>query len=215
MLDPFFSLNRFEMRLAQVSRPPRDAAGEEPLVGARPSTWRQPRIVVDDLDPGFSVVSETLNSEPTTLLPPYAWNRLGWQRQTDADSSAKLVAWGRYRRTIVRTPAGNGSTRAVFSAEMPEAGAYRLAIHLPGGAVSEGRWRPRSRWSEIRLADSISKCRPSVGTSRSPSPLAMPFPGGMMWRFRAVRWAVRVSLSDSTSDDVVVADAIRWLPEPG
>ena len=149
-LDPFVSLNRFEMRLAQTSRSPRDAAAEEPLVGSRPSTWRQPGIVVDDLDPGFSVVSETPTSDgatqavPITTLPPYAWNRQGWQRQADTDSSAKVVAWGRYRRTIARTPAGLGSTRAVFSTEVPVAGAYRLAIHLPGAAVSEGRWRPRS-----------------------------------------------------------------------
>lgn len=109
-LDPFVSLNRFEMRLAQDSRPPRDAAADEPLVGSRPSTWRMRGIVVDDLDAGFSVVADTpggaAHGVTTTALPPYAWSRSGWQRQADPESSANVVAWGRYRRTLARTPAG-------------------------------------------------------------------------------------------------------------
>ena len=220
-LDPFVSLNRFEVRLAQVSRPRREAAGEEPLVGSRPSTWRQPGIVVDDLDPGFTVVSETPTSGgatkavPIAALPPYAWNRTGWQRQADADSSAKVVAWGRYRRTIARTPAGNGSTRAVFSTEVPEAGRYRLAIHLPGAAVSEGRWRPRSPLER----DSLGSLDLGLSTGGPEQPVT--FAGGDAvpgWNDVGVydlpAGPVRVSLSDRTSGEVVVADAIRWLPEP-
>lgn len=59
-----------------------------------------------------------------------------------ADAYLAEVARGQDRPR--HTPAGNGSTRAAFSTEVPEAGSYRLAIHLPGAAVSEGRWRPRS-----------------------------------------------------------------------
>lgn len=219
LLDPFVSLNRFEMRLSQVSRPPRD--NEEPLVGSRRSSWRQPGIVVDDLDPGFSVVSESPDRDgktktaTTAALPPYAWNRHGWQRQADADSSAKVVAWGRYRRTIARSPAGNGSTRAVFSTELPEAGAYRLAIHLPGAAVSEGRWRPRSPLER----DSLGSLDLEVsGLGRNQS---VTFAGGdavQGWNdvgvFDLPAGPVSVGLSDRTSGEVVVADAIRWLPEP-
>lgn len=221
LLDPFVSLNRFEMRLAQASRSPHDAAAEEPLVGSRPSTWRQPGIVVDDLDPGFSVVSATPTTDgmakaaTSAALPPYAWNRLGWQRQANADSSAKVVAWGRYRRTIARTPAGNGSTRAVFSTELPEAGAYRLAIHLPGRAVSEGRWRPRSPLERDSLG-SLELVLSSGGREQS-----VTFEGGDAipgWNdvgvFDLPAGPVSVSLSDRTSGQVVVADAIRWLREP-
>ena len=220
-LDPFVSLNRFEIRLAQVSRPPREATAEEPLVGSRPSTWRPPGIVVDDLDPGFTVVSETPTSDgatkavPIATLPPYAWNRTGWQRQADADASAKVVAWGRYRRTIARTPAGNGSTRAVFSADLPEAGSYRLAIHLPGAAVSEGRWRPRSPLER----DSLGSL--DLGLSTGGPEQRVTFAGGDAvpgWNDVGVydlpAGPVRVSLSDRTSGEVVVADAIRWLREP-
>ncbi|MCY3811749.1 MAG: hypothetical protein OXH15_08145 [Gammaproteobacteria bacterium] len=219
-LDPFVSLNRFEMRLAQTSRSPRDAVDEEPLVGSRPSTWRQPGIVVDDLDPGFTVVSDGSTSDrgasavATALLPPYAWNRQGWQRQADGDSSAAVVAWGRYRRTIARTPAGHGSTRAVFSADVPDAGAYRLAIHLPGAAVSEGRWRPRSPLERDALG-SLEFELSSVGSNES-----VTFAGDDAvpgWNdvgvFDLPAGRVRVSLSDRTSGDVVVADAIRWLRE--
>ena len=178
-------------------------------------------IVVDDLDPGFTVVSETQTSGgatkavPIATLPPYAWNRTGWQRQADADASAKVVAWGRYRRTIARTPAGNGSTRAVFSADLPEAGSYRLAIHLPGAAVSEGRWRPRSPLER----DSLGSL--DLGLSTGGPEQRVTFAAGDAvpgWNDVGVYdlppGPVRVSLSDRTSGEVVVADAIRWLREP-
>lgn len=220
-LDPFVSLNRFEMRLAQNSRSPRDAEAEEPLVGSRPSTWRIPGIVVDDLDAGFSIVADTptaggvTNGVTTTALPPYAWNRSGWQRQADPESSANVVAWGRYRRTLARTPAGNGSTRAVFSAEVPVSARWRLAIHLPGAAVSEGRWRPRSPLERDALG-SLDLELSNNGRKQS-----VTFEGGDAvpgWNDVGVydlsAGPVDVSLSDRTSGEVVVADAIRWLPEP-
>ena len=221
-LDPFVSLNRFEMRLAQASRAPRDAAAGEPLVGSRPSGWRMPGIVVDDLDAGFSVVVDTptpagaANDVTTKALPPYSFSRPGWQRQADANSSANVVAWGRYRRTLARTPAGNGSTRAVFSAEVPTAGHWRLAIHLPGVAVSEGRWRPRSPLERDSLG-SLALELSHGGRQQS----VVTFEGGDAvpgWNdvgvFDLSAGPVDVSLSDRTSGQVVVADAIRWLPEP-
>lgn len=220
-LDPFVSRNRFEMRLAQNSRPPREAVAEEPLVGSRPSTWRIPGIVVDDLDAGFSIVADTTtaggvtNGVTTTALPPYAWNRSGWQRQADPASSANVVAWGRYRRTLARTPAGDGSTRAVFSAEIPTAARWRLAIHLPGVAVSEGRWRPRSPLEQDSLGSLDLEL--TYGGRKQP----VTFEGGDAvpgWNDVGVydlsAGPVDVSLSDRTSGQVVVADAIRWLPEP-
>ena len=220
-LDPFVSLNRFAMRLAQTSRSPRDADAGGPLVGSRPSGWRMPGIVVDDLDAGFSVVADTptpggaANDVTTTALPPYSLSRPGWQRQADANSSANVVAWGRYRRTLARTPAGNGSTRAVFSTEVPTAGHWRLAIHLPGVAVSEGRWRPRSPLERDSLGSLALELANGGGTQ------SVTFEGGEAvpgWNdvgvFDLAAGPVDVSLSDRTSGQVVVADAIRWLPEP-
>lgn len=116
---------------------------------------------------------------------------------------------------IARTPAGDGSTRAVFSTEVPEAGAYRLAIHLPGAAVSEGRWRPRSPLER----DSLGSL--DLEMSSSDREQSVTFAGGDAvsgWNdvgvFDLAAGPVRVSLSDRTSGEVVVADAIRWLPEP-
>ena len=74
-LETFLSQNRRIMRLALPQIDSESTAPGEPFRGARPSDWMPPDlgIVVDDLDPGFSVV------QPGPEGPPdgFRWRRGG------------------------------------------------------------------------------------------------------------------------------------------
>ena len=225
-LETYLSLNRRISRLNVPKVDPADAeAAIVPLIGSRPSGWR-PRdvgIVVDDLDPGFSVVSPP----PLALrfgraapdeaalgrggIPEFVPSQTprGWLRQMDPN----ILSWGKYRRTLVRIPAGDGAGRATFAADLPAAGQWRLDYHLPGASVSEGDSRRSFEW--MRFNDSFGSYDirvTAVGREQAVTfDAATAVPG---WNdlgiFDLPAGAVHVSVSDKTTGEVVVADAIRW-----
>ena len=237
-LASYFSQNRSDMRLR--IQPEESLNLDTPaLEGSRPTAWRPPKqvgIVVDDLDPGFTVQS----TKPLRLqnfwiprvgdrmpldqgLPAYRQAlgegghmpasgilRPDWSRQEVG------AAWGRYRRTLVRTPADDGSERAVFSAVLPGAGRWHLAYHLPDLSSRPRRvglqsWTIAGDWNGGRLgthhlavaaedvettvafdADSAGPGWNRVGTYTLP-------PG-----------EVSVTVSNRSTGETVIADAVRW-----
>ena len=225
-LETYLSLNR---RISRLNVPKVDPADAEeaiiPLIGSRPSGWR-PRdvgIVVDDLDPGFSVVSPpplalrfgraapdeaALGRGGIPELVPSQTPR-GWLRQMDPN----ILSWGKYRRTLVRIPAGDGAGRATFAADLPAGGQWRLDYHLPGASVSEGDSRRSFEW--MRFNDSFGSydIRVTAGGREQAVTFdaATAVPG---WNdlgiFDLPAGAVQLSVSDKTTGEVVVADAIRW-----
>ncbi len=224
-LETYLSLNR---RISRVHLPNVDAAedGEATaFVGSRPSEWRAPDIgiVVDDLDPGFSVVSppppalrfgsgaadETaLGRGGVAEINPNETAR-GWRRQMDRN----VLSWGKYRRTLVRIPAGEGAGRATFATELPAAGRWRLGYHLPGGSVSEGDARRSFEW--MRFNDSFGSY--DIRLSAAGREQAVTFdaadavPGwNDLGMFDLPAGPVELTVSDQTDGEVVVADAIRW-----
>jgi hypothetical protein len=56
-LSPFLSLNRHETRLALPDVDTETRLSAEPFIGSRPSDW----MPAQDLDEGFSIVSDTVN----------------------------------------------------------------------------------------------------------------------------------------------------------
>ncbi|NJN64890.1 MAG: hypothetical protein HC882_08405 [Acidobacteria bacterium] len=148
-LEPLFSQNRgpFSIRFSPVDEDaPRGT--EEPLAGVRASEWR-PRddgsIVIDDLDPAFEPKATPV---PTLLDSVRA---MGARKKDDVErdlglevhpSFAPLTlqewrrisagsAWGRFRRTMAIAPAGTGEVEAIFRADVPSSGRYRIEIHVP------------------------------------------------------------------------------------
>ena len=208
-LETYLSLNRRALPLPLPHFDHAAALEQVPLDGTRPTDWTPPGngIIVDDLDPGFSVTapSQTLfgSSRRSAESTPNALHG-GWRRQESPDT----VAWGKYRRTLVRKPHGDGSTIAHFDATLPEPGRWRLAYHLPGDAVRHVRYG-RLRRASIGILD-IKLVTDGVETP-------LPLDG----RNAEVGWndlgvfdlpagGVRVVVSDKTAGEVVVADAIRW-----
>ena len=102
-LHPYLSLNRIPVRIALPTE-----VGEEnvqPLVGARPSTWMPTvpdGLVVDDLDPGFSV-EERVGGGPrsagggTTIVGGGTWR---WIRDCRSTRSFRASGAARASRRV-------------------------------------------------------------------------------------------------------------------
>ena len=234
LLSPYLSLNRnaLTLPLPEVDETP--AMDVEPFSGARPSAWRPERqagIVVDDLDEGFSVRFDEIESgvrlgsanplldpgaEVDQGLPVFATrSRPGWHR--DEQDGAN----GKYRRTLARAPSGDGSVKAVFRAELPSTGRWRLEYHLPqirtfsvdiaiGGSGSRAS-------SEARLDTYQGSYDLHVVAAGHETKVDFDSGAGEIgWNrlgdFDLPAGEVLVQVSNQTSGRYVVADAIRWLP---
>ena len=221
-LETFLSQNRRILRLALPEIDSETIAPGEPFRGVRPSDWMPPDlgVVVDDLDPGFSVVQpprksfrmdfggDEVDRATVTEYQGDAGERR-WRRQEHADT----VSWGKYRRTLTRIRAGAGEGSASFRAELPMSGTWRLSYHLPGSSASK---RTRSEISRFwQAADSLETLDLDVVAAGRRTPVNfdanIASPGwNDVGTFELPAGAVTVVVSDATTGDIVVADAVRW-----
>lgn len=219
-LVPYFSLNEQRLRLPLPRIEVDRVVAAEPLDGSLPSDWR-PRetgLLVDDLDPGFSVVApkrrgfrlrfeDGSSSMPSHTMGTNDGNR--WHRQADEN----VVSWGKYRRTLVRIAAGDGSAKARFDLELSPAGRWRLAYHLPGGSANHGHWFQWGGDQSFGVYD--IKVIDLADTWSIDYDAGLAEPG---WNdvgvFDLSAGPVRVEVSNRTTGAVVVADAIRWERDP-
>ena len=235
-LAPYLALNRTPLELPLPEVDETLAATTAPFTGGRPSEWRppaQPGIVVDDLEPGFAVRTDeaergarlVANTGPAQSpdvevdegLPVFGFVPMpGWRRQETPDG------WGKYRRTIARAEAGDGTATAVFSARLPAAGRWRLEYHLPPLRTFRGFVRIGGDGAEAeanRVLDDGTqgaydmRIRDVRGDETTVS-----FDGGAAeqgWNRLGVydlpAGDVELVVSDKTDGEYVVADAIRWI----
>ena len=221
-LETYLSQNRRIMRLALPEIDSETIAPGEPFRGARPSDWVPPElgIVVDDLDPGFSVVHPRRTSlrmdfggeeEDRVIVAEYYGDasERRWRRQEHPDT----VSWGKYRRTLTRIRAGAGEASASFRTELPTSGAWRLHYHLPGSSASK---RTRSEISRFwRAADSLGTLELEIVAVERRTPVdfdaTIAVPGwNDVGTFELPAGPVTVVVSDASTGDIVVADAVRW-----
>ena len=221
-LETFLSQNRRILRLALPEIDAETIAPGDPFQGARPSEWTPPDlgVVVDDLDPGFSVVQpprqslrmdfggEEFDRATVTEYQGDAGERR-WRRQEHADT----VSWGKYRRTLTRIRAGSGEGAASFRAELPTSGTWRLFYHLPGSSASK---RTRSEISRFwRVADSLGTLDLRIEVAERRIPVSFDARTAVSgWNdlgaFELLVGPVTVVVSDATTGDIAVADAVRW-----
>ena len=227
-LETYLSLNRRIMRLRMESLDAETIVRQPPFNGSRESAWLPPDlgIVVDDLDPGFSALSPPAqwglwraDDAPAANGQAARMEEFGreastarrWRRQADPN----IVTWGKYHRTLARIAAGNGDAQASFTATLPTAGRWRLHYHLPGASLSEGHeMRSRPWWNP---ADAFGEMDVKIVSADGELPVA--FDGALAvpgWNSLGAHdlpaGRVQVVVSDATSGDVVVADAVRWEP---
>lgn len=254
LASPYLSLNRreFPVELPRVDN--ETIADSEPLRGTRPADWLPAfldagayTIVVDDLDPGFSVETDEAEASGIRLqggiagffqpaeetdqgLPVYnlfsgipsTWSRY-----------EQPLSWGRYRRTTALVPKGDGSRRVTYAAELPEAGRWRVELHVPslspapgGGEIrrevriggGDGPPRDDARGAQVSVSFGLNlgtydlELR-NAGSSR---PIDFDAEGaGIGWAvlgdFDLAQGAVEIELSDDTTGNVVAADAVRFV----
>ena len=166
-LHSYLAENRRPLHVSQ-SFVTGERSNAESFSGVRASSWLPPErnaIVIDDLDPGFSVAT-TPNPENTG---GFWWNRYGPQIAFDAGlpefrrmssrprpgewyRESVPWAWGKYRHTLVLASAGDSTEAGAFSAMLPAAGHWRLATSEPTKLSSaEGTSSNGSSSTGVRL----------------------------------------------------------------
>lgn len=218
-VEPSLSLNRgafiayADYERAEVYAEAR--RDDPPQRGIREIPWQpnETGIVVDDLDPGFSVTRADaatglrLGRETTTGDLDQGLPRVPERGAPNQWSRAETAsAWGKYRHTMVYLRPGDGATSAAFTATLPQPGRWRLELHLPNLVFNNGitTW---GRWSlSIRNADTTQTVEfDNAGGTAGWNELG---------EYELPAGEVTVTLSDQSEGRLVVADAIRWSPRP-
>ena len=249
-LEPYLSLNRDRVALTLPEVDQENTVDDEPFVGTRPLQGPLPvadprEIIVDDLDPGFTVASTEAEGDGVRVggglqfsmdfgpdadvdqgLPTYqsfTAAPTGFSRQTASS------AWGRYRHTIARATTGQGNHAATFAAELPESGRWRLAYHLPAMSGGNSVSARAARGAVVVTASTGGSgayfgrqgtydiALESAGESQEVEFDASVAESGWndLGEFELQAGEVRVKVTNSTSGRTVVADAIRWTPANG
>lgn len=221
-LEPYLALNRARVWIdIDTETSPRNPRVRAPLTGARPSVWMPhiEGIVVDDLDPGFTVERRNGQREvadrsrqtfggnedldqglPAGSITPGEWYRVTYP-----------TSWGRYRHTVAGAPAGDGSQVALFAADLPVSGRWRLDFHLPD--PQPPGWPFQGGRSYATLGTIDMKLLADGETTPLPFDGAVARTGwNKIGEFQFTSTEVRLEVSSQTDGEMVIADAIRWVP---
>ena len=218
-LEPYLALNRLPVRIGVPEAQASDAADREPLVGSRPSAWAPAvdGIVIDDLDPGFSVedrAGDTRRRIGTAILEPGRQRELDQglpvasQRAGEWSRATLATGWGKYRHTVAGSIPGDGSGVAIFAADLPEPGRWRLEYHVPD-RHGLGLWGP-SYGALGTLGMTVIADGQEVEVAYDGASADVGWNEIDTFEFASTR--VRLEVSNHTDGEMVVADAIRWLP---
>ena len=230
-ISPYLSLNRGDIRLDVPEFDVTASVVAEPLNGGRESTWTpkpEPGIVVDDLDPGFSVVYATpedearYGPEATWLtgeldidegLPvfnPFAVATGGWMRIEQPGT------WGRYRHTVASTTSGGGGVSARFAAQLPHAGRWRVGYHV--AEIESPRDRPFMETVRTSiLLGARGTYQMKIVTADNDLPVEFDADAARtgwndLGEYSLPAGEVGLEVSNKTTGTVVIADAVRWRP---
>jgi hypothetical protein len=219
MLEPYLSLNRDTIFIQLDRSNLEKIVKTEAIEGLEELPYVLPKeasIIVDDLDPGFSVLREKKSKglriiarqndkRPTDQgLPVTPQYRLpsSWSRVVYSTS------FGKYRQTLAVVRAGDGEKKAVFTADINQAGQWDLELHLP--------WKqnlmPRRKWGTYHLVvtDSNGDAREIEFDST-----ATPLGWSLVESVFLPEGQTTLTISNKTDGQFVVADAIRWSPSSG
>lgn len=220
-LDPYLALNRTSIWIDVVdATEDRTTIAAAPLAGARPSDWTPPDlgIVIDDLDPGFIVEYRDGQQHVQDETPPSVGGRepefdqgLPINASTPGEWSRTPYpsSWGRYRQTVASAMAGDVGQVAVFAADLPATGQWRLDFHKPD--PQPAGWGFGRSYATLGSVD-----MKLVADGKTTS---VPFDGEAAaagWNtigdFDFGSTEVRLEISSQTDGEMVIADAIRWVP---
>ena len=221
-LKPYLSFNRSTFELNMNTIDPQKIVKEDPITGVHEIPWEIPvssSIVVDDLDDGFSTVTEGKDNKGLRLkskkkddrdtdqgLPYISANILpgGARMPRDWSRMTSSVPFGKYRHTAAIIRPGEGDKKALFQATLPESGAWDLEVYIPIKSMFPGKeW---GTW-HLGVTDDNGDRQEVEFDSKAGN-------GGwnLAGRLDLPEGKVTVDLSNLTDGDLVVADAIRLTP---
>ena len=244
-IEPFLAHNRaqFEVLVSDSDLNAIPISSELPFVSE--ADWRPINtgtIVVDGLDPNFSIVTLTEASEDYSVvktdsseshsLDEYdqglrieTYPQIGeWNRLYDSSS------YGRYRRSYARIAHGEQTSAARFMARLPYEGRWRLDFYVPKPVFRESNYGAYYDFFSTRIGDGIRHRRAghnspdehyTLHIRHGNSDLTEDFDianAKIGWnevgQFEIGSTEVEVLLSDwaGHQDIMVFADAIRWTP---
>ena len=120
------------------------------------------------------------------------------------------TGWGKYRHTVAGSIPGDGSAVAIFAADLPEPGRWRLEYHVPD-PHGLGLWGP-SYGPLGTLAMTVTADGREVEVAFDGASADVGW--NEIDEFELASTHVRLEVSNRTDGEMVVADAIRWLPVP-
>ena len=233
-ISPYLALNRNDFRVEVPDADPGEADDAEPLNGSLPSDWRpppEPGIVVDDLDPGFSIVYATPEDE-ARHAPSSSW----WMGDVDIDQGLPVYnafappsrgwtrfevagTWGRYRHTAAASFLGTIGASARFAARLPHAGRWRVDYHIPEASQPRG---PGGVSITVQAQAGLltgEKGDFDLKIVADGEETPVEFDAGAasvgwndLGEFSLPAGEVSLVVSSETNGRIVVADAVRWRP---
>ena len=222
-LHSYLSANRHPFSI-HVETTAQETAGD--AFGARPSEWRpepSPGLIVDDLDPGFSIEADDEENRWRFRLPDFAATPQFDQGLPVYGSNSSTLhantwhreivpsAWGRHRRTIALAKAGDGNARAVATVHLPSAGRWELTFHIPLPVPPNFPGNPAPP-AHLHL---LGPYDITLRTTEDETPIEFDgrrsaFGWNTLGTFELPVGDVELIVSNSTQGQVVVFDAIRW-----
>ena len=237
-LRPYLSLNRkpFEIPLKREQEIVNETRPPKPFVASVDWSYDEGNsIVIDDLDTGFSIERRTV-PEPFFNIGVFSITPIsassngtdaglksagGFAYLSDGDWMRQQsdTAYGKYRKTFVRSESFYSAPNAHFKTNIPKPGAWSLEYHLPtidepsgrrlsGGGRNLILLGEGNHWKDfdllLRIGD-IEKPIEFDGTT-------MQAGWNDLGTFELPNQQVTLTISSSADFGTTVIDAIRWTP---
>lgn len=221
---PHLSLNHLPFSVASSSGSVQEQPNAESAPVEQQSDWtpKEEGIVVDDLDPGFTVFQPSPDVRPSANIGPFDWfreHRLEveleggiptWgQGQYSSPTTSDLWnrrpdsrAYGKFRRTTtwiwVRDPKSIHTAR--FEADIPEAALWRLEYHMPSP------WYRRQDAPSYQLVVENGNETWDVELEGETQQMGW----NALGEFNLQAGKAKVDVVGSSRRSTIFADAIRW-----
>lgn len=216
-IDPYLSLNREDYQVQSFSTTDIPSNDKPAFDGVRPTELvrvSEDRIIVDDLDPGFSIGGERFEQQTgvlTALFEPeqeildqgLPTRELGissrWSRRVVES------AYGKYRHTIAYVGRSDRQNQAIFSASLPRSGRWRLELHQPENFF-------RFNYANLRGTVNLKIISGNKTEEISWDSLAGVPGWNIIGDYDLDAGDIAVEFSNQSDGRVVIADAISWSP---
>ena len=220
---PYLSLNHMPFSVMSDVVSVLEQPNAKPVPFEQQSDWvpQEGGIVVDDLDPGFTVLQPVPNVRPTANIGPFDWfsehrltieleNGIPTMGQDQYHSTVSDLwnrrpesrAYGKFRRTTTslwaRDPKSIPTAR--FEADIPETALWRLEYHMPA------RWYRPQDAPDYQLVVDNDKETWDVELAGENQKIGW----NALGEFNLHAGKAKVDVVGSSRRSTIFADAIRW-----